>query len=1063
MTSPRGRLQLAAPLASALLALAGGCSGDGDDGGPVWSFDATPQVDANGTVDGAIAPDDAAGPVADADADAPPADDAMPGQLDADTDAGGPTDADEEVGSDAADATDATDATDAADAADAGEAADLFQPPVDVPPADPCEGASCSDGDPCTEDACDSTTGTCTHAAIDGCEHCATTADCDDEDPCTKDTCAADGLCAHSPNPCDDVNPCTVDGCSPATGCTHAPDPCDDGDACTDDACDPGTGCQHAAANCDDADPCTVDGCDPSSGCVSLTVTCQGGAACLPSAPCTCTADAECDDGAQCTDDACDPGSGVCVYELGGPDGSACDDGDPCTVGDTCEAGGCAAVAVDCDDVNPCTQDACSGVTGACLHLDAPLQGLPCDDGDPCTADDACAFGVCGGSPLPCDDADPCTTDSCGAGGCAHAPIDCDDGDACTLDVCTPSGDCGHDAAAQDGAACDDGIPCTVGDACLSGYCEGLPADCDDGDPCTLDACDDATGGCLHAEQEGCGLNHPCVPSSHPGSSDDAVTACVCAAAPECCSMAWSAGCVAVAELQCGVPCSGCEDLPPGAAPCAEDADCALVCGDDGDACNGGWACEAGGCVLLPPIVCPATGAGACTTTSCHPDSGSCQPSLVPGACDDQDPCTVDVCEPATGDCAHAPVPGCLDCAAGPAVSCLSDDDCAACDDGDLCDGGWGCDGGTCTPTPPVTCPPGELESCIAPGCEPTTGQCVPQPDHAACDDDDACTADECDVESGACAHAPLPGCLGNSPCKPAPTPGSNDATVSACVCDLMPACCEQAWSGGCVMVAMESCAVACTCGSLPLGDLQCASDGECGFCGDDLDACNGGWACVDGLCSPFEPTSCEDPGGCLVGTCDPLTGGCLSLPDAAACDDGDPCTTDVCVASSGECDYVALRGCSGDPCSSLVCQDASQCDDACGGDGDPCSGGWICAAAACVAAPPIECDTSADVGCLVTDCQPTTGQCLQAPVHQACDDGAPCTLDACEADGTCAHLDGPPGCGENPPCQVAPTPGSADAGVTACVCAVESYCCQVYWDAGCVAVADQQCGAACP
>ncbi len=55
-------------------------------------------------------------------------------------------------------------------------------------------------------------------------------------------------------------------------------------------------------------------------------------------------------------------------------------------------------MAEDCDDDNPCTQQAC--VEGRCAYTNNPG---PCDDGDACTVDDACFGGTCTGDPLDAD------------------------------------------------------------------------------------------------------------------------------------------------------------------------------------------------------------------------------------------------------------------------------------------------------------------------------------------------------------------------------------------------------------------------------------------------------------------------------------------------------------------------------------------------------------------------------------------------------------------------------------------------------------------------------------
>src|SRR5207245_2006933 len=72
---------------------------------------------------------------------------------------------------------------------------------------------------------------------------------CDDGNACTSDTCdPSTGTCGHAPIVCDDANPCTTDTCDPAIGCVFDPlsagTSCDDGNACTaGDVCDDAARC----------------------------------------------------------------------------------------------------------------------------------------------------------------------------------------------------------------------------------------------------------------------------------------------------------------------------------------------------------------------------------------------------------------------------------------------------------------------------------------------------------------------------------------------------------------------------------------------------------------------------------------------------------------------------------------------------------------------------------------------------------------------------------------------------------------------------------------------------
>ena len=70
--------------------------------------------------------------------------------------------------------------------------------------------------------------------------------------------------------------------------------------------------------------------------------------------------------------------------------------------------------------------------------LPACTGAADCDDADPCT-DDACTGSVCEILPA-CDDADGCTVDTCNAGTCQHAPLDCNDNQDCTADTCFNGG-----------------------------------------------------------------------------------------------------------------------------------------------------------------------------------------------------------------------------------------------------------------------------------------------------------------------------------------------------------------------------------------------------------------------------------------------------------------------------------------------------------------------------------------------------------------------------------------------------------------------------------------------
>ncbi len=137
--------------------------------------------------------------------------------------------------------------------------------------------ASCDDGNPCTDDSCNPST---------GCVHTNNTAPCSDGNICTTGDHCSGGICVGGPGlNCDDGNPCTDDfcesrcltaQCNGQSGCVHVSNtaPCSDGNACTTgDTCGGGTCHPGSPTNCDDGNCCTVDSCNPSTGCVHTAST----------------------------------------------------------------------------------------------------------------------------------------------------------------------------------------------------------------------------------------------------------------------------------------------------------------------------------------------------------------------------------------------------------------------------------------------------------------------------------------------------------------------------------------------------------------------------------------------------------------------------------------------------------------------------------------------------------------------------------------------------------------------------------------------------------------------
>ena len=780
---------------------------------------------------------------------------------------------------------------------------------------------------------------------------CTTGEDCDDGNPCTVDECIWDGTCKYSPEPyveCDDDNACTTeDTCTGEGVCVGTPGTvdCDDGNPCTTDTCDPAKSCVFS--------PADGAGCDDGNLCTEFDVCIDG----------ICTGDeAKCDDGNDCTADGCDFGTGECNYM---PQSNyPCDDGNACTNGDICDDGECVpGTLVECDDGVLCTQDTCLALPredgGGCQHQ--PAVGLECDDLNLCTEDDQCnEDGKCSGAAIECADEDPCTDDQCNpAEGCYTLP--------------------------NSGGACDDSDPCTLDGKCQNGQCQtGPPVDCDDGIDCTQDWCGE-DGECLHQ-------------------ADDLV----CEDGEFCNGAEF---CDVAADCQEGLPPEGLDD----------ELDCTLdECDEEGatithlpqhDLCDDGNLCNG--------------------SEVCWPDSG-CQAGQAM-VCDDLDCCTDDSCDPVDGCGFDLQYDGCKQCTAD--ADCLVEcpdgkepDDPASglCNPGDDLCATWYCsltvadcgdgvgkcsflkkfwdDGNPCTIE---ICDPdnGSFYQLLNPACctaltDPPGGSNSPlfDPEKSLCHDDDNCTVDKCDYDTGQCSYEPV-ACYDGDQC-----------TTDFCAVDQ-----------GCQHEPIEQCEYAC------YNDYDCRADHDnpldadglcsverCSFavqplgacvyeplmCDDGL-ACTNDW-CEDGLGCQYDPNpdcsdaecqddeDCEDGHACTNNSC--IDGLCSVFP--VGCDDDDLCTLDWCHPVTGSCMHTSSPLCNQD-CNTLgeeVCSDGNACTlDIC----SPDSGGCLHFVKSC---------SDLDV-CTSDSCDPQTG-CVFAPVpdcqgcigDQDCSDDNACTLDLCKA-----------------------------------------------------------------
>lgn len=255
-----------------------------------------------------------------------------------------------------------------------------------------------------------------------------------------------------------------------------------------------------------------------------------------------------------------------------------------------------------------------------------------------------------------------------------------------------------------------------------------------------------------------------------------------------------------------------------------------------------------------------------------------------------------------------------------------------------------------------------------------------------------------------------------------------------------------------------------------PIGPCDGLADGSpC----DDGDLCTSNDRCVGGLCLPEEAISCDDDNVCTDDTCLP-TEGCVHLPNLAACEDGDPCTSDdrcsvgICRPGGPACDdrnpctadSCAPSGeCANIPDDSLSCSDASECttgdfcaggvcisglgdgcaeDDpcievACGADGltcelslldgapcddeDACTVDDACQGGLCRPGEDLVCPWDSE--CAAFSCDRQLGCQLETVFQEgkACSDDDRCTLgETCNSEGACAPVEGAE-CDDDNPC----------------------------------------------
>ncbi len=763
----------------------------------------------------------------------------------------------------------------------------------------------CNDNNPCTSDSCTTSTGLCKFTAISG-------GTCNDNNACTlNDTCVV-GVCKGTPNNCSDNNVCTTDTCDTATGvCSSMPVggtcglPCDSTTA-------PGMALMPAgtvlritqgvgsAINT----PCSAGSCfsmEVAPGTISWTdfgpgtdggivvgkSQKSGGQELAPSATNTIpgelsnawfffnnygtfytvpggdTKDSYCNTScsgadcikktelkvfnvawngsiiplgseAGCTLSNCSSSQKEGIFVNSWTINPVIDGAWSMNYSQVVPSGGFTNVKFSAiirgrvlmgdicpEDGNPCTDDVL--VNNVCVHIP---NTAPCNDNNACTVNDICTGGVCAGTPRNCGDNNACTIDTCdmATGSCVFTPVNCDDNNACTTDTCNTATGCDHTPR-----VCSDNNPCTT-DSCNPAFgCVYTPIVCSDNNPCTIDTCDTAIGACVHTPG-------PCASPLPNGSKLLLDTGAGSAANVPCVT----GSCYGMAQ---GPGLVFWTDFGPG-------TDGGIVVGKNqvpGEI-DAAWSFFGN---VGHFYTAPNASANAFDNTSCL-DAASCLGKTTLGSWNvDWNGITVPL---------------------GSAQGCLTSTP-ANCIGVSL----W-----RLNPDPAVTGSTFELNYAWAvPDGDPSgfgnvpfylvlrgTASVVDLCADAAtrCNDNNACTNDLCDPQTGACIHIPV---------------ANGTACTSANQCLLNPTC----FNGVCGGTAAKLCNDNNPCTI----DTCTTSTGACKFTPISGGTCNDGNACtlndtcVSGVCKGT-PKNCSDNNVCSTDTCDTATGVCSSTPVGGTC-----------------------------------------------------------------------------------------------------------------------------------------------------------------------------------
>ncbi|MFM1821774.1 MAG: hypothetical protein RI967_40 [Planctomycetota bacterium] len=625
-------------------------------------------------------------------------------------------------------------------------------------------------------------------------------------------------------------------------------------------------------------------------------------------------------------------------------------------------------------------------------------------------------------------------------------------------------------------------------------------------DPEINQICSEALGSCFVEHESG-------------GCTDDACCSRVCAADPLCCLERWDADCAARAEILC----NGCGELTAGSCFYPHDTPSCL----DFQCCDAVCVADPGCCTFSWDIFCVLT---AGSTNACQNNTLSCGDARTR-------PCTVASFVPACKDaqccnlvCAFDPL--CCQrawdetCAASASINCDNIDapNCPAPGSPLVVHGNPGCNDVLCCEAvcavDPICCSFGWSDRCVQVaktvcssfgGC-PGVGNCDESHTTPGCQDATCCTI-VCEIDPFCCEVQWNSTCAGyardvcvpesdwNCPCigscfeEHAETPGCNDETCCAGVCNIDPTCCTEGWDAGCVSLARVNCCGFPGCGDNCAGDCLMPHDGP--FCDDP--------SCCEAVCR-FEPYCCEVRwdsscvqaalltcnGGCGL----PVAGSCFSAHFTIGCDNAECCDSvcsqaefaycciiewdEDCAAEARErckeflpeCGTPGMPGCN-IPHDTPACSDEACCEAICKLDSFCCDEQWdsvcvemtyttdrceryqyecggVCAGACCEPKLTPWCNDEAcceaicllDIFCCDTQWDQFCAQ--EANQNAACDKACPDPECGTPEAGRCCFPHDTANCDDQACCDD--------------VCAIDTTCCEIVWDSICAAIANAEC-----